>query len=113
MVSYAHRIIATDKDLKKINPAVAAAAREAMLQKAIDHCTEAHKSKLVAHIVDTKCKITRDSGNAAFCTCTRFHHGPDGFQWPSWPSADLLPVRTRQSDRYGTSAVCKPHQHHS
>ena len=25
----------------------------------------------LSHIVDTKCKITRDSGNAVRCTCTR------------------------------------------
>ena len=28
-------------------------------------------------------------------------------QWPLWPSTDPLPVRTRQSDHYGTTAVCK------
>ena len=39
-------------------------------------------------------------------------HAPafTGIQWQSWPSADRLPVRTRQSDRYGTAAACNSHQ---
>jgi hypothetical protein len=53
----------------------------------------------------------QSSRNEAFCTCTRFHRGSARIQWLSWPSADPLPVRTRQSDRCGTSAVRKPHQH--
>ena len=52
------------------------------------------------------------SGNAASCTCTRFPCGLRPIQWPSWPSAEPLPVLTRQSDHYGTAAACKLHQHH-